>query len=85
LHDSEKLQKFERLAEKRMANAIRTLRLLGNLANRSNYSYTQEHVGQMLRALKNELRSLESRFLDKAAADAGVFKFNLRSGRGAGE
>ena len=83
MQNSEKLQKFERLAEKRMASAIRTLRLLGNLANRSNYSYSQEHVSQMLRALKNELRSLESRFLDKTAADAEVFKFSLRSGRDA--
>ncbi len=59
---TEKLQKFERLAEKRVSDAIKKLRLIGNLSNKNNYSYTEDHVKQLVEALETEMRILKGRF-----------------------
>ena len=57
-----KEEKFIRLAESRVNRAIKDLRLVGNLANKNNYSYTDEQVDKILAALRKELRDLKSRF-----------------------
>ena len=54
--------KFVRLAEKRVSRAIKDLRLIGNLANRSNYSYDRRDVEKIVRALESELKLLKRRF-----------------------
>lgn len=55
-------EKFIRLANKRVNNAIKTLQLIGNLADRSNYDYTDEDVRKIMDALKSELQRCEERF-----------------------
>ena len=54
-HNREKASRFERLAERRVTEAIKKMRLIGNLSNRHNYSYTDEHVKQILEALEADL------------------------------
>ena len=53
---------FVRLAEKRVNNAIKTLRLIGNLSNRSNYSYSDADVEKIFRSLERELKNARARF-----------------------
>ena len=55
-------ERFVRLAESRVTRAIKDLRLIGNLSNRSNYSYDKEDVDKIIGALENELRALRRRF-----------------------
>lgn len=71
----EKLQRFERLAEKRLTETIKKLRLVGNLANRHNYSYTDDHVRQILHAIDAEVRSLKQRFLGQPREGDPGFRF----------
>lgn len=73
-----KLEKFERLAEKRVSDAIRKLRLIGNLSNKNNYSYTEDHVKQLLDALETEMRILKGRFREESAAKAASFSFKTK-------
>ena len=42
-------KKFKELAEKRVNRAIKDLQLIGNLANKSNYSYTEADAKKSLR------------------------------------
>lgn len=72
---NEKRDKFERLAEKRMTEAIKKVRLVGNLSNKNNYDYTEEHVKQIIEVLENEMRLLKSRFKDEIAHDTDQFVF----------
>lgn len=58
----EKRAKFVDLAERRVNRAIKDLRLIGNLSNRSNYRYSEDDVAKILRALKAELEDLKLRF-----------------------
>ncbi len=64
---------FVRLAEKRVNNAIKTLRLIGNLSNRSNYSYTDEDVNKIFRTLERELKSARARFENGKGTDNPSF------------
>lgn len=54
--------KFVELAEKRVSRAIKDIRLVGNLSNKSNYSYSEEDVKKILKALRTEVDALKSRF-----------------------
>lgn len=57
--------KFKRLAEQRTNKIIKTIRLLGNLSNRSNYSYSTEDVEKIFAALNVELKICKSRFMEQ--------------------
>ena len=71
----EKASRFERLAERRVTEAIKKMRLIGNLSNRHNYSYTDEHVKQILEALEGELRQVKARFRQETSAQSDGFSF----------
>lgn len=70
-----KAQKFERIAERRVNETLRTLRLLGNLSDRRNYSYSDEQVAMILAAIEQEYRSLKARFKAEAPTEAQTFRF----------
>ena len=71
----EKRAKFEELAEKRVIETIRRIRLIGNLANRSNYDYAERHVKQIMSTLNSEVKALRSRFDDGGGDDDIHFEF----------
>lgn len=72
--DSNRRSKFVDLAEKRVNKTINSIRLIGNLANRSNYSYTDEDVAKIYRALKKSLDEMKNRFDSKGALADKSFK-----------
>jgi len=55
-------ERFVALAQKRVIRAIKDLRLIGNLANRSNYQYDGADVEKIVRSLDQELKALKRRF-----------------------
>ena len=57
-----KREKFIRLAESRMDNTLKNIELLSNLANTSNYEYTQADIDKMIKALKCAVSDLEKNF-----------------------
>lgn len=67
-------EKFIELAEKRVSRAIKDIRLIGNLSNRSNYTYTQEDVRKIVKALKDEIDALKARFEATGSDSKPVFK-----------
>jgi hypothetical protein len=71
----EKVDRFQRLAERRVTETIKKMRLIGNLANRHNYAYTDEHVKQILEALEGELRQVKARFRQETSLQSQGFSF----------
>jgi hypothetical protein len=57
-------ENFVRLAEARTRRALKDLRLIGNLSNRSNYSWRDDDVARIFAALDSELKAAKQRFLD---------------------
>lgn len=60
--NTEKRSRFVRLAVKRVNRTINDMRLIGNLANRSVYSFTEDDVRKILRALQKELDTVKAKF-----------------------
>jgi len=63
-----KKDRFKRLAEPRVTNVLKTLRILGNLSNSSNYQYSNEEVVKIFKVIREQLDLVEKKF------DAGVQK-----------
>ena len=74
MNDTNSRKKLVKITEKRVTRTIKDIRLIGNLSNRSNYSYTDEDVRKIYRTLKTELDNLKSRFDAKGEPDQPVFK-----------
>jgi len=73
--NGDKASRFERLAERRVSETLKKMRLIGNLANRHNYSYTDEQVKQILEALEVELKQVKARFRQETSAQSQGFSF----------
>lgn len=71
---AEKRDKFVSLAEKRVNRAIKDLRLIGNLSNRNNYSYTDSDIQKIFVALDQEVKNLKARFSSDDGKIVPVFK-----------
>ncbi len=67
-------KKFVELAEKRVRRALKDIKLIGNLSNRSNYMYTEEDAKKINRALQNAITELKARFERKGEDEEVEFK-----------
>jgi hypothetical protein len=67
-------EKFVNLAERRVTKTIKDLRLIGNLSNKSNYSYTPEDVKKIITTLENEIKALKKRFETEKQDEEIAFK-----------
>lgn len=65
--------KFVELANNRVNRAIKDIRLIGNLSNRSAYEYSEEDVRKIIRALQREVESARSRFGTTGIGGEGEF------------
>lgn len=70
----DKREKFIALAEKRVTRAIKDIRLVGNLANRNNYSYTDQDGAKICSALESEIKSLRAKFSSDENKPSTTFK-----------
>ena len=65
---------FVRLAEARTNKAIKSIRAIGNLSNRSSYEFSEADVREMVSALNKEIATLKSRFEHVASGASQEFK-----------
>ena len=72
----DKRAKFVELGEKRVANAIRALRLVSNLADKSNYNYSERDATDITRALRAEVSDVANKFKSSdSGKSSSIFKF----------
>ena len=62
----DKSSAFKRLAEARTNKALDQIRVIGNLANRNNYSYTYDQAKKIIVALKQAVNEIEAKFKSEA-------------------
>lgn len=58
-------ERFRRLAIYRTNMVLDKLRILGNLANKANYDYTDEEVNKIFYAIDSQIRIIKGRFTGK--------------------
>ena len=66
--------KFKRLAESRVNKIIDALRLLGHLSHKGNYTYTDEQVDTIFKAIQRDLNAAKSKFAE-GSNGRKLFKF----------
>lgn len=71
---SEKREKFVQIAESRTANAMRAIRVIGKLGNKSHYDYSEADVKKIVSALNREVDALKARMGEKSGRDEVEFK-----------
>jgi len=72
---SNRRERFLRVGERRINNALKAIKLVGNLSDKSNYDYDQSDISQIEKALKEELNNSLSRFSKKTFKKSGfIFK-----------
>ncbi|EGK14559.1 hypothetical protein [Psychrobacter sanguinis] len=72
---SDRRDRFERVASKRVERVINDIRLLSNCSNTNNYEYTSADVDKMLKAIRDEIKLLEASFKSGARDLDEGFKF----------
>lgn len=71
----EKQQKFEELAEQRVTAACHRIDLIGNLANKNSYHYTEKQVSEIFSAIDATIASVKQKFQTSPKAAKKAFKF----------
>ncbi len=66
--------KFVELAESRTVNAIRAIRVIGKLGNKSHYEFSDADVKKIVQRLSKEVDALKNRLSDKGAKNEVEFK-----------
>lgn len=59
---SEKRERFKKLAVYRTNEVLKRLKILGNCSNRSAYDYSSEEIKKMFSAIENKVRDVKSKF-----------------------
>lgn len=72
--ENERRANFVRLAQNRVNRAISDIRLIGNLSNKSNYSYDKADVDKIMSAIEKEVRILKKRFEETSYENDAEFK-----------
>ncbi|WP_210469057.1 hypothetical protein [Sporosarcina sp. 6E9] len=72
---NKKMEKFEELAEKRVSETLKKFKLIGNLSNKNNYDYTDDHIKQIFDNLEAEIKVLKGRFSEESKSRDTEFKF----------
>lgn len=71
---SEKREKFVQIAESRTINAIRAIRVIGKLGNKSHYQYDEADVKKIVGTLNKEVEALKARMTEQGGRVAVEFK-----------
>lgn len=71
---SPKHEKFRELAEGRVNKALDAINRVGNLSNRQLYEWEDAEVKKILRALKNSVNEVETKFTSPKGKSDAKFK-----------
>jgi ribosomal protein L7/L12 len=69
-----KRQKFVELAERRTVNAIKAIRVIAKLGNKSAYEYDDADVKKIANALTREVEALKARMTSSSGKESVDFK-----------
>ena len=69
-----KRDKFVQLAESRTVNAIKAIRVIGKLGNKSAYEFSEADVKKIVTALNREIETLKARMLSTGGKETVEFK-----------
>ena len=72
--DSQRRDKFVKLAESRTINAIKAIRIIGKLGNPNAYEYYEDDVKKIAKALTDEIEAMKTRMRSTRRSEIVDFK-----------
>ena len=74
-NSKQKKDRFKRVASRRVENILNDIKSLSKCSNNNNYEYTEADVNKMLKAIKDEIKVLETLFKKNLKDDNSTFNF----------
>jgi hypothetical protein len=70
-----KKDRFKRVASRRVDNIIKGIRSLSNCSNVNNYEYNEDDLNKMLKAIREELKTMETIYKKNLIKNNDAFNF----------
>ena len=70
-----KKDRFKRVASRRVGNIIKGIRSLSKCSNTNNYEYNEDDLNKMLKAIREELKTLETIYKKNLNKNTDTFNF----------
>ena len=74
-NSKQKKDRFKRVASRRVDNIIKDIRSLSKCSNANNYEYNEEDLNKMLKAIKEELKTMEALYKKNLKSNTETFNF----------
>lgn len=74
----DKRAKFIELANQRVSKALEQIRLVGNLANRATYEFSEDDAKKIIKTLQKAVNNTKARFEDGGGAPDRTFRLDER-------
>ena len=71
--DQERRERFQKLAERRVNNALKAIRNVARMANRANYKYTDDESARIVNTLKDATTDMADAF-SKTGSESPAFR-----------
>lgn len=70
-----KKDRFKRVASRRVDNILKGIRSLSKCSNINNYEYNEEDLNKMLKAIKEEIKTMETIYKKNLSNNKDTFNF----------
>lgn len=70
-----KRDRFKRVASRRVDNILKNIRSLSKCSNTNNYEYNEEDVSKMIKAIRDEIKIMETLYKKSLSNDSETFNF----------
>jgi DNA-binding transcriptional regulator GbsR (MarR family) len=70
-----KKDRFKRVASRRVDNILKGIRSLSKCSNENNYEYNEEDLTKMVKAIKEELKIMETLYKKNLKSNTESFNF----------
>ena len=70
-----KKDRFIRVASRRVDNILKGIRSLSKCSNPNNYEYNEEDLNKMIKAIKEELKTMETLYKKNLINNTDTFNF----------
>ncbi len=74
-NSKQKRDRFKRVASRRVENILNDIKSLSKCSNKNNYEYTEVDISKMLKAIKEEIKLMETLFKKNLKDNNSTFNF----------
>lgn len=74
-NNRQKKERFKRVASRRVENILSDIQSLSKCSNKNNYEYNEVDINKMLKAIKEEIRVMETLFKKNLRDTNSTFNF----------